>query len=87
MAHKKASGGGLKQHHRPDGKRRGIKKYAGQIVKSGDILLKQKGSVFKAGANTLMGKDYTIFSVAEGIVKYGILAKNRGKKFVSVVTK
>ncbi len=57
----------------------GVKKYDGENVKPGGIILRQRGSNVKAGKNTSMGKDYTIFSLAEGKVKFERLGRS-GKK-------
>jgi large subunit ribosomal protein L27 len=52
------------------GKRRGVKAYGGQTVKAGNIILKQSGMRFSPGLNVGMGKDYTLFALAEGKVKF-----------------
>lgn len=83
MAHKKAGGSKARQGGNIAGKSRGIKVYDGQEVKSGSIIVRQLGTVIKPGLNVGMGRDYTIFSVATGKVKYSYLSK--GKKKVSVV--
>lgn len=69
MAHKKA-GGSTRLGRDSESKRLGIKKYGGQAVKAGDILVRQRGSRYRAGENVDTGKDYTLFSKIEGIVNY-----------------
>lgn len=69
MAHKKA-GGSTSYGRDSQGQRLGVKRYAGEYVKSGNIIVRQRGSVIRAGANVLMGKDDTLFAVASGIVKF-----------------
>ena len=81
MAHKK--GGGSSRNGRDSaGKRLGVKRYGGQKVRSGTIIVRQRGSTFHPGSNVRMGKDYTLFSVVEGFVKFEHTSKNR--KRVSV---
>jgi len=81
MAHKK--GGGSSRNGRDsESKRLGIKKYAGEFVISGNILVRQRGTKIRPGRNVGMGKDFTIFSVVEGTVKYETI--RGGKKQVSV---
>jgi large subunit ribosomal protein L27 len=81
MAHKK--GGGSSRNGRDsESKRLGIKKYAGEYVISGNILVRQRGTKIRPGRNVGMGKDFTIFSVVEGRVKYETI--RGGKKQVSV---
>ena len=69
MAHKKGQGS-CKNGRDSNPKYRGIKKYAGEKVHSGHILVRQVGSRFKPGKGVRMGKDYTIYAVAEGVVDY-----------------
>jgi large subunit ribosomal protein L27 len=59
----------------------GIKRYAGQIVKSGEILIRQRGTVFHPGANVGIGKDDTLFALAAGEVSFG---RARGRKVINV---
>nr|ARW68628.1 ribosomal protein L27 [Palisada sp.] len=81
MAHKKGSGS-TKNGRDSKSKRLGIKKYGGHLVKPGNIILRQRGSTFKLGTNVGQGKDYTIFSLVSGIVRFhGTSGSN---KFVSV---
>ena len=60
----------------------GIKKYDGEAVKSGNIIVRQRGTKFYAGTNAKLGKDYTLFAVADGFVKFEKFGK--GKKRVSI---
>nr|CRF40044.1 Ribosomal protein L27 [Laurencia snackeyi] len=83
MAHKKGSGS-TKNGRDSKSKRLGIKKYGGHIVKPGNIIVRQRGSKFKLGINVSQGKDYTIFSLVSGVVRFH---GNRNKKvLVSVDT-
>jgi large subunit ribosomal protein L27 len=69
MAHKKA-GGSTSYGRDSQGQRLGVKKYAGEVVKSGNIIVRQRGSKIRAGLNVRMGKDDTLFAVNDGIVKF-----------------
>ena len=69
MAHKKA-GGSSRNGRDSAGKRLGIKRYGGQIVKAGNILVRQRGSSFHAGENVGMGNDYTLFALVDGEVEF-----------------
>lgn len=69
MAHKKGSGS-TKNGRDSKSKRLGIKKYGGHTVEPGNIIIRQRGSQFKAGFNVGQGKDYTIFSLVSGIVRF-----------------
>ncbi|MCM8820427.1 MAG: bL27 family ribosomal protein [Candidatus Omnitrophica bacterium] len=60
----------------------GTKVYAGQIVRPGSIIIRQKGSKIIAGKGTCMGKDFTVFSLADGMVEF---VERKGKKVVNVV--
>lgn len=81
MAHTKAQGS-VKGNRDSRAKRLGVKIYGGQKVLSGGIIVRQKGTKFKAGENVSMGKDYTLFSVVDGVVRFKSLL---GKKFVEVI--
>jgi large subunit ribosomal protein L27 len=81
MAHKKSSGAG-RNGRDSNSKRRGIKKYAGEYVIPGNILVRQCGTKIHPGLNVGMGRDYTIFAKQEGYVKYEFVSK--GRKQVSV---
>jgi len=68
------------------GKRLGVKKFAGENVKTGNIILKQRGSIYHAGKNTKMSKDYSIHALKDGIVAFRkMTGHKRGKYFVDVV--
>lgn len=81
MAHKKA-GGSSRNGRDSAGQRLGVKRFSGQFVQPGSILVRQKGTRIFPGENVGMGKDYTLFAKIEGIVKYE--SKGRDKKQVSV---
>ncbi|CCP38058.1 50S ribosomal protein L27 (plastid) [Chondrus crispus] len=81
MAHKKGSGS-TKNGRDSNSKRLGIKKYGGHIVRVGQILVRQRGSEFKAGNNVKQGKDYTLFAIADGVVKFE--RTNKKNKKISV---
>ena len=78
MAHKKG-GGKSKNGRDSQSQRLGIKRYAGQTVTSGTILVRQKGTRIHHGVNVGLGKDYTIFALIDGIVKYEPYSDNRRK--------
>jgi len=85
MAHKKA-GGSSRNGRDSQGQRRGVKKFGGELVKSGNILVRQVGSTFHAGTNVGTGRDFTLFSLIEGNVKF--IQKGSGKhkrKYISVL--
>lgn len=81
MAHTKAQGS-VKGNRDSIAKRLGVKLYGGQKAQPGSILVRQRGSKFFPGQNVEMGRDFTIFAVSEGTVKYRNL---KGKKFVDVI--
>ncbi len=81
MAHKKAGGSSRNGRDSP-GQHFGIKRYAGQMVRAGNILVRQKGTVFKPGNNVGLGRDYTLFAKIDGIVTFEGLKK--GRKRISV---
>ena len=82
MAHKKA-GGSSRNGRDSAGRRLGVKKYGGEIVIPGNILIRQRGTKWWPGANVGMGKDHTIFAIVSGNVKFHKGLK--GRTFVSVV--
>ena len=69
MAHKKA-GGSTRNGRDSNSKRLGVKRYAGQQVNAGSILVRQRGSTFHPGDNVGMGRDYTLFALQTGVVKF-----------------
>lgn len=83
MAHKKGSGS-TKNGRDSNSKRLGVKKYGGQIVSSGNILIRQRGSKFKAGKNVKKGRDDTLFSLINGRVKFENFGRVTKYKQVSV---
>jgi large subunit ribosomal protein L27 len=85
MAHTKATGAAKRNVNVP-GKRLGIKKFAGEFVKPGNIIVKQRGSEFYPGTSTMQGKDFTIFAVAEGFVSFrNMSGYKRNQKYVDVL--
>ena len=81
MAHKK--GGGSSRNGRDSNAQRlGVKKYAGEHVLSGNILIRQRGTRIKPGMNVDVGKDDTIFATIEGVVVYDVI---KGRKRVNVM--
>jgi large subunit ribosomal protein L27 len=74
MAHKQGSGA-AKRNVDVAGKRLGIKKFGGEFVKPGDIIVRQRGTKFHPGKNVKIGRDHTIFAVAKGFVKFTQMTK------------
>ncbi|MGH7802315.1 MAG: 50S ribosomal protein L27 [Thermodesulfobacteriota bacterium] len=78
MAHKK--GGGSSRNGRDsEGRRLGIKRFGGEFVKAGNILARQRGTKFHPGENVGLGRDFTLFSLVDGFVKFERLGKNKTK--------
>jgi large subunit ribosomal protein L27 len=75
MAHKKGQGSTTNGRD-SIGKRLGVKRFAGQTVRAGSILVRQRGTPFKPGLNVGVGRDYTLFALIDGVVQF----ENRGKK-------
>lgn len=69
MAHKKA-GGSTSNIHDSQGQRLGVKRYAGERAKNGNILVRQRGTKIRPGRNVQIGKDDTLFACADGVVSY-----------------
>jgi large subunit ribosomal protein L27 len=82
MAHKKA-GGSTKNGRDSNPQYRGIKLYGGQEVRSGGIIVRQVGNSFHAGRNVGTGKDFTLFALCDGVVKF---SKTRNRNHVTVVS-
>ena len=82
MAHKKA-GGSSKNGRDSNGQRRGIKRYGGESVRAGNILVRQLGTRIHPGDNVGMGKDYTLFAKIDGIVAYERFGRSRKKVSVN----
>lgn len=83
MAHKKA-GGSTRNGRDSESKRLGVKRFGGQAVIAGNILVRQRGTKFHAGENVGIGKDHTLFAKADGVVKFEVKGANN-RKFVSIV--
>jgi large subunit ribosomal protein L27 len=81
MAHKKA-GGSSRNGRDSAGKRRGVKRFAGQVVKAGNILVRQAGTKLHPGTNVGLGRDFTLFAKIDGVVAFEAFGQN--KKRVSV---
>ncbi|MGQ9493936.1 MAG: 50S ribosomal protein L27 [Anaerolineae bacterium] len=81
MAHKK-SGGSNRNNRDSESKRLGVKRFDGELVRSGTIIVRQRGTRFYPGSNVDMGKDFTIFATIDGYVKFEDIT--RSKKRVSV---
>jgi len=76
MAHKK--GGGSSRNNRDsESKRLGVKRFDGQLVRSGTIIVRQRGTHFKPGLNVGLGRDHTIFATVDGFVKFEHVARDR----------
>ena len=80
MAHKKGAGS-TKNGRDSASKRLGVKAYGNQTVKAGNILIRQRGLTVKPGNGVSVGKDYTIFALRDGLVKF---ESDKGRKFISV---
>jgi large subunit ribosomal protein L27 len=78
MAHKKA-GGSSRNGRDSAGQRYGVKRFGGQNVRAGNILVRQKGTKIHPGANVGVAKDYTLFALTDGIVTFERLGKTRKK--------
>ncbi len=81
MAHKKA-GGSTRNGRDSSGKRLGVKRFGGQIVKAGSIIVRQRGTSFHPGQNVSVGKDYTLFAKIAGTITFE--SSGRYRKLVSV---
>jgi large subunit ribosomal protein L27 len=84
MAHKKA-GGSTRNGRDSNPKYLGVKRYGGEAVISGNILVRQRGTKFHAGDNVSVGRDHTLFAVADGTVRFDQKG-SKNRKFVSVIT-
>ncbi|MCW8858729.1 MAG: 50S ribosomal protein L27 [Deltaproteobacteria bacterium] len=83
MAHKKAAGSS-RNGRDSAGQRLGVKRFGGQEVSAGSILVRQRGTTFHPGNNVGCGKDYTLFALIDGVVKFE--TKSKGRKHISVYT-
>ena len=84
MAHKKA-GGSTRNGRDSVAKRLGVKRFGGQEVKAGNILVRQRGTRFHAGENVGIGKDHTLFATADGKVEF-VTRGPKSRKYVQVVS-
>lgn len=84
MAHKKA-GGSTSNGRDSESKRLGVKRFGGQSVLAGNILVRQRGTRFHAGENVGCGKDHTLFALSDGKVQFEVKGPKR-RKFISVVS-
>ena len=84
MAHKKA-GGSTRNGRDSESKRLGVKRYGGQQVLAGNIIVRQRGTHFHPGVNVGCGKDHTLFAKADGVVKF-VIRGPKSRKFVDVVS-
>ena len=82
MAHKKGAGSS-KNGRDSNAQRRGVKRYGGELVRNGNILVRQLGTKIKPGKNVRAGRDYTLYTIVDGFVHYETLRS--GQKRVSVV--
>jgi len=82
MAHKKGQGSS-RNGRDTAGKRLGVKKFGGELVVPGNIIVRQRGTTFHAGRGAGCGRDYTIFAVSEGKVQF---IERQGRKYVTVVS-
>lgn len=80
MAQKKA-GGSSRNGRDSESKRLGVKKFGGQVVSAGNIIVRQRGTKMKAGMNVGIGRDHTLFALTNGVVAFG---NSCGRKVVSV---
>ena len=83
MAHKKA-GGSSRNGRDSESKRLGVKRYGGQLVLAGNIIVRQRGTEFHPGLNVGLGKDHTLFALVEGHVQFAIKGEKR-RRTVSIV--
>ena len=83
MAHKKA-GGSSRNGRDSESQRLGVKRYGGQLVLAGNILVRQRGTEFHPGVNVGVGKDHTLFALVEGHVQFAIKGEKR-RRTVSIV--
>lgn len=83
MAHKKA-GGSSRNGRDSEAKRLGVKRFGGQLVAAGNIIVRQRGTQFHAGDNVGIGKDHTLFAKATGVVRFAVKGPLQ-RKYVSIV--
>ena len=83
MAHKKA-GGSTRNGRDSQAKRLGVKKFGGELVKAGNILVRQRGTEYHPGQNVGLGRDHTLFATVDGHVKFAVKG-HKNRTFVNVV--
>lgn len=83
MAHKKAAGS-TRNGRDSESKRLGVKRFGGQAVSAGSIIVRQRGTKFHAGPNVGCGKDHTLFATADGVVKF-VVKGPKNRKYVTIV--
>ncbi len=83
MAHKKAAGSS-RNGRDSESKRLGVKRYGGQVINAGSIIIRQRGTQFHPGANVGCGRDYTLFALVDGAVKFEVKG-DKSRRFVSIV--
>ena len=83
MAHKKA-GGSTRNGRDSESKRLGVKRYGGETVSAGNILVRQRGTHFHPGANVGCGRDYTLFAKSDGVVRF-VRRGPKKRRFVDIV--
>ena len=81
MAHKKA-GGSSRNGRDSEAKRLGVKRYGGQLVKAGSIIVRQRGTEYHPGENVGIGKDHTLFALIEGTVKFTVRGEQKRRTVV-----
>jgi large subunit ribosomal protein L27 len=84
MAHKKA-GGSTRNGRDSESKRLGVKRFGGQAVSAGSIIVRQRGTRFHAGDNVGMGRDHTLFALSDGAVKFETRGAGK-RRYVSIVS-
>ena len=83
MAHKKA-GGSTKNGRDSNAKRLGVKMYGGQLIKAGNIIIRQRGTQYHPGVNVGCGNDHTLFAKANGVIKFDVKGPKK-RRTVSVI--
>ena len=84
MAHKKA-GGSTRNGRDSESKRLGVKRFGGEMVQAGNIIVRQRGTRFHAGDNVRIGRDHTLFATADGTVEF-VTRGPKNRRFVQVVS-
>ena len=83
MAHKKA-GGSTRNGRDSESKRLGVKRFGGEQVAAGNIIVRQRGTQFHAGENVQIGRDHTLFATADGVVQFKVKGP-KSRKYVDVI--